>query len=158
MRIIYHCPIIVVIALLFITGCNKDQNISPIALLAISLIQSADASKLEVLCVPKEVETMVALYPDLLEKTWKYKITFRDFQYLPIKKDLISAIENSSIVQSNVEGDLRWACIFYNTNNIRILTLYLDGNGEKGLIGGKSITSNGKIVKCLEQRCSSLWK
>jgi hypothetical protein len=139
-------------------GCKKDQNNAAVTLTALDLIRSGTASKLEVLCVPKEVETTVALYPELLEKTWDYKITFRNFQYVPIKNDLISALENSSIVQTNVTGDLRWACVFYNTNDVRILTMYFNSNGKIGLIEGKPVISNGRLVKLLESRCSSLWE
>lgn len=158
-RCFYFCIFCVLIAFSITSlSCKKAQNNTAVTLAAMDLIRSGTASKLEVLCVPKEEETMVALYPELLEKTWSYKITFRDFQFSPIKKDLISALEDSSITQTNVTCDLRWACIFYNTNDVRVLSIYFDGDSKKGLIEGKSVISNGKFVRVLEQRCSYLWK
>ena len=157
MRFSDFISIIVLIAIFFTFGCEKTQNNSNATLAAIDLIRF-ETAQLEVLYFPKEAETYVALNPDILEKTWSYKITFRKFQHSPIKDDLIAAIENSSIIQTNVTGDLRWACIFYNTNSVRVLTMYFDAAGNKGFIQGKSVASNGKFVKCLERMCSSLWK
>lgn len=125
---------------------------------AADVMRSGAITKLEVLYYPKEMLTRTRLNPELLEKQYYYKISIERFQSSKLKSEMISAFENSAIKPAAIEPDLRWACIFYNTNNDRVLTMYFDASGKKGIIDGVSVVSDGRLVKLLESRCSSLWE
>jgi hypothetical protein len=121
-------------------------------------MRSATTDRLEILCVPKHILTRADLGPDLLEKQYNYRITIRMLHASELQDDLIRALDQPSIRRAAAQPpDVRWACIFYDTNNTRVLAMYFDGFGRKGLINGTPVTSVGPIVEVLERRCASLW-
>jgi hypothetical protein len=112
-----------------------------------------------------EICTFLPLSPDGVERSCRYRIILEQFRGSKFRDDLISALEKSDMRPSTEEGDLRWACIFYDTGNERALTMYFDGFGQVGLIGGAPVTHKrrpalGKLrlVMLLERRCASLWE
>ena len=131
----------------------------PLAQSALRLMSSKTATRLEILYYPTWILTRTALSPERLEKLSSYRISIRAFQDAKLRDDLISALERSAVkTTTQSEADYRWACIFYNADGTRLLTMYFDGFGTKGLINGAPVTSIGPVVKCLERRCSGLWR
>jgi hypothetical protein len=132
---------------------------------ALSLLRSDTITKLEILYVPVEICTIAALSPDDVERICKYRITIEGFQGSKFREDFISALQKSDMRQLEHQGDLRWACIFYDAENERVLTMYFDASGQAGLIAGTPVTVKrrsgfGKLrlVMLLERRCASLWE
>jgi hypothetical protein len=155
------------ILLLPLQGCGNRGAAGevPAVQSALSLLRSDAITKLEILYVPVEICTFMSLTPDGVEKSCRYRIIVEQFRGSKFRDDLISALEKSDMRPSTDEGDLRWACIFYDAGDERVLTMYFDGFGQFGMIAGTSVTTKrrfgfGKLrlVMLLERRCASLWE
>ena len=144
--------------ILSLQGCShrgsqvKPRNVSPLAQAAVKLLRDPNTTQLEVLWVPKEIETRTRLTPQRLEHTAWWKVRIKDFQRDELRDQLIQALQESDLRKGTDAGDLRWACIFTDPKNKRVLTMYFAGRGPKGLIQGVAVTSNGRVVRVLEDR------
>jgi hypothetical protein len=129
----------------------------PVVRSAVSVMRSGTTTRLQILYLPKEITTIVRVDLDALERLCYYRIGIERFHDSKLRSDLISALENSSVQRTREEADLRWGCVFYDAKDTRVLTIYFDRWGRNGLINGIAVTSNGRYVDVLEQKCSGLW-
>jgi len=139
-----------------------DQWLQP----TLSLMRSGVVTRLEIIYLPKWIETPVPVLPRQLEGAGYYRISIEHFDESKLKRDLLSVLESSDMKQATApdwEPDCRWGCVFYNQAGVRVLGMYFDAAGVKGWIGKTPVTLRrrfGKlaIVRLLESRCSSLWE
>ncbi len=122
------------------------------------LIRSDACARLEVLYFPTEMQTQAPLTPEQLEAHCWYRIGVREFQWSAVRTDLITALDVSSVETEAKEPDCRWGCIFYDREDSRVLTVYLDRRGSVGLINGTPVSGLSPLRRVLEDRCSPLWK
>jgi hypothetical protein len=155
------------ILLLPLQGCGSRAAAGevPAVRSALSVLRSDTITKLEILYVPLEICTYVPLTPEGVEKSCRYRIILEQFRGSKFRDDLISALEKSDMRPSTEDSDLRWACIFYDAEDERVLTMYFHGFGQFGMIAGTWITTRARpgfgklrLVMLLERRCASLWE
>ena len=154
-----------IVLLLPLYGCggraqeNSASVAEPVVQAAVKVINAETTTRLEIFSFPREILTRADLSPQLLEKAWLYKFVVKDFSGSPLQRDLAPALRKSAIRRrATADADFRWACIFYDGKGTRVLAMYFDGFGTKGLIAGVPVTANGRLVKLLERRCSCLWE
>ena len=166
-----HCLLPAMVLLLFLQACNRQaQSVNnapqepvnsapqePIVQKAVSLLQSGTAERLEILYLPKEVATRVSVDPAYLGRACFYRIWIERLDQSPLRSELATTLANSGITLTPSDSDLRWGLIFYDAAGARILTIYLDKFGRRGLINGRTMISNGELDALLERRCSCLW-
>ena len=160
-----------VVLLLSLQACSKQaQSVKnapqgpvnsapqePVVQKAVSLLQSGTAARLEILYLPKEVATRVSVDPQYLARACFYRIRIEDLGQTPLGAELAGTLGISDIKVTASDSDLRWGLIFYDAANARVLTIYLDKFGRRGLINGQTMISNGELDALLERRCSGLW-
>lgn len=137
---------------------HKAVRRHPLEEPVMKLLRSERIVRLQILCVPKEIATRADLTPRQLERICNYKIDVRDFQTSVLRGELISTLEKPFVEEAWARADFRWGCIFYDAKGSRVLTMYFDGFGQKGLINGVRVTSVASVVTVLERRCSCLWE
>jgi hypothetical protein len=151
------------ILLLPLQGCgNRAQSGSAaaeedIVRKAVGLLQSGTATRLEILYLPKEVATRGSVDPPYLERACYYRIGIERLDQAPLGAELATTLVSANIRLRPSRSDLRWGLIFYDASNSRVLTIYLDKFGRKGLINGQTMVSNGQLDALLARRCSCLW-
>jgi len=152
--------LLVILVLLSLLGCGRlhqqrgahsASSTPPLVQSAVRVLRDPHTVRLEVLWVPKQKLTRMDLTPQLLERTGNRKTNDSAFQRSDLKGMLIDALQHADIRQGSDPGDLRWACIFYDRQGARVLTMYFDGEGTKGLIQSTPVTSNGEVVRALER-------
>jgi hypothetical protein len=118
----------------------------------LALAASKNVAILEVIYFPEEIETEIAVTASKLEKGYSRKTIVRRFQDSDLRSSILDALLKSRF-QQRPDGspDLRWACIFYDANNVRLLSVYLDRFG-KGQIDDAEVVSNGGLLKLLRKR------
>jgi hypothetical protein len=163
-----RCLVLAAALLLPLQGCGRRgaAGEDPSVRSALRPLRTGIITRLEILYLPKEIETFAALGPEQLEKLCYYRISVDHFDQSKLKRDLLSVLEHSDMREATgpySEPDCRWGCIFYNEAGGRVLTMYFDGAGVKGLIGKTPVALRrtfGKLamVRLLESRCSCLWE
>lgn len=154
---------ITLISLLHISGCSAihDQCAlveRPLAKSAIKMIDSETVRRVEIRCMEKNTVTFAPLDPDSLEEGYQYMFIIKGADASQLARELISCLKRASISPAQDAGNIRWGCIFYDFNEVRVLSVYFDELGTKGSINGDTVTSNGAFVRFLEDRCSCLRK
>jgi hypothetical protein len=146
------------------SGDRRGRSGESVVQSAVERIGTPEVASLEILCFPRYIEVYVALTPEQLEKASLYRIVVKDFASSPMRRQMISALEGSTI-RSAPSGlaDYRWACIFRDEEGTRVFTMHFDGLGQRGLIGETPVELSrrfGKlrIVQFLEGECASLWE
>ncbi len=135
----------------------------PVVKAAVDLLRSEMVARSEIYYLPTEIETPARMGPEDLEKYSYYRISIDEReQESKLRQDLASALATSYIVRAatgpGTKPDCRWGCVFLDANGKRLLTMYFEGHGWGGLIGGTPVTGIGPVVETLQRRCSSLWK
>ena len=133
---------------------------------AVNTLQSKTVTRLEILYFSRHALTRVSVTPDRLEEIYEHKLSVEKFQESAWKRDLIRALEDPDMRRTtgpSTQPDCRWACIFYDAKHVRVLTMYFDGHGRKGLINGTPVAFTGrfgklKLVALLENRCLPSWE
>ena len=146
--------------LFFMTLClpgfgqsEKDQSITTNVLQnELGKAGSNNVMRIEVFYFPEDIETEFAVNPTDLEKAYWAKTIVADFKRSKFRLMFLQSLAESNI--QNRKGrtrDLRWGCVFFDSNDTRILSLYLDQSGM-GEVNGIQIESNGKILELLRQK------
>jgi len=135
----------------------SNAALEPVVQRAISLLQSGAAERLEILYLPKEVLTRSTVDPPYLERACYYRIQIEELGRAVLGAELAATLASADIRLRPGTSDLRWGLIFHDASNARVLTIYLDKFGRRGLINGQTMVSNGQLDALLERRCSCLW-
>ena len=118
----------------------------------LSKVSSNNVVRIEVYYFPEDINTEFALSPSDLEKAYWAKTIIADFKQSQLRLVFLHAMNESNIQKRNGRSrDLRWGCVFFDSNNARILSLYFDQFG-KGEVNGIQIESNGKLLELLRQK------
>ncbi len=131
---------------------------------AVKALQSRTVTKLDILYYNKDALTRASITPKHLEERYQRKLTVEKFQGSDWQRDLVRALQARDMKRASFDyPDCRWACIFYDAKQARVLTMYFDGHGWRGLIGGTPVEvqqSPGKlkVVSLLEKRCLPRWE
>jgi hypothetical protein len=144
-------------------AATRVASAEPSVQAAIDLLCSEAVARLEIYYYPIEVETPTRVSPQELEDHAYYRISIDEReQESRVRRDVASALAASPVVKATkwpqTEPECRWGCVFYDTKGKRILTMYFEGHGWGGLIGGTPVTGIGPVVGILQRRCSSLWR
>ncbi len=148
-------------------GCGRPGGVSndPRIRSAIALLRSRTIIRLEVLYLPRNVLSRISVTPEQLANICSRRITIENFQGSDLRRDMIAALEHLDMMRASglyAEPDCRWGCLFYSDSHARVLTMYFDGHGWKGLINGTPVARTGRfgkprLVTLLENRCLSFW-
>lgn len=113
---------------------------------------ATNVDRIEIFYFPEDVETEFAITPFGLERGCWEKIVIREFHQTDFRLTFLQALAESDIKKrDDGPSDLRWGCVFFDSNGNRILSIYFDQLGH-GQINGIQISSNGKLLRLLRQK------
>jgi len=71
----------------------------------------------------------------------------------------MAAVEKVRGKMSSEEADVRWGFVFRGQKDDRVLSIYIDKNGMKGVINGACVSfDSGELVKWAESTFGDLFK
>ena len=117
-------------------------------------LQANKVKRVEILWRDPSAESRSTITPDILEKLYFRKLVIRDLQKYPNTKNLIKAVQATSLskMDPEAEGDVRWAIKFYEDHQKNPASaIYLDGSGETGRVAGASYSFNRPLFDWLNK-------
>jgi hypothetical protein len=130
-------------------GCRRTVGKEPFRQAALASARAKTTTRAEVISYPQRILVRAALTPSDLER--RGARAWIDLAKDPaFREQLASALESPDLVQvptPALHPDFRWACILHDAKGNRVLAMYLDGFGQKGLIGGTPVASKGNAGK-----------
>ena len=114
--------------------------------------------KVEILQIPPQVLTRTSITRELLETGFHYKLVVHDLRGSVYAAEIRSAIKSTMIQEREQIPDLRWAIIFYDTNDVRVASFYFDKYGSAGGIDGTPVIYKGSLFKWLDSTFSATFR
>jgi hypothetical protein len=126
-----------------------------------ALVRSLRANgitRVEILQIPPRILTRTRVTPEMLERSFHYKLTIRDVRGGAYSSDLMAAVASTSVRPAAEMGDLRWGVLFYDAAEQRVASIYFDPSGRHGAVGSQSVDFGGDLSKWLESNFSKVFK
>lgn len=102
-------------------------------------------ARLEVLYLPARILTRTQTSPQMLEKNYHYRLVITNTSVAQTLDSFVNALEKTKMTQRKDRADFRWACLIYDKNDVRILSIFLDGECTKAAIGDLSVILDGPL-------------
>jgi hypothetical protein len=133
------------------TGANEAQ--SQIA----DLYQKLHESKIhrvEILHIPHGRTSSISITPEELEKDYFYKLINRKADSLEFQVRLGKVLETIRVQPESEMPDIRWGIIFYDISERRLGAIYLNGYGDRGVVGNIPVSFRGDLFSWLNKNYS----
>jgi hypothetical protein len=101
--------------------------------------------RVEILYFPERILTRSALTPDMLEKQYQYKLEIRQFGECLQRQELVDALQGTALSHGDRQYDLRTAVLLYGKDGKRMLSLYFDHSGMRGMINREPISMSNDV-------------
>jgi hypothetical protein len=124
----------------------------------VSSLRSNKIERVEIIQIPPRVLTRTRVTPEMLERSFHYKLTIRDLRGGAYSADLLTAATSTSVQPAAEMGDLRWGVIFFGPGEQRIESLYFDASGNRGAVDSLTVSFKGDISKWLNTNFSRAFR
>ncbi len=124
----------------------------------ISSLRSSGVERVEILQIPPRVLTRTRVTPDMLERSFHYKLIIRDIRGGAFGPDLLAALVSTSVQPAAEMGDVRWGVIFFGSGEQRVESLYFDAAGHRGALDSLAVSFKGDMVKWLNANFSNAFR
>lgn len=124
----------------------------------ISSLRSSGVERVEILQIPPRVLTRTRVTPEMLERSFHYKLIIHDIRGGAYSPDLLAAVESTSVQPAAEMGDLRWGVLFFDAREQRIASLYFDASGHRGAVDSQAVSFKGDLIKWLDANFSKAFK
>jgi hypothetical protein len=117
---------------------NPEANVEALK----SLLRAGRVTKVEMLRMPDNVMTRVAVTPQALRSSASYIIIFHsdiDGTFEPLLSGISLKIDEHT-------PDLRWGVIFYDAQDREVGSIFVDKSGQFGYLNGESVSFNGGLL------------
>ncbi|HEY4210368.1 MAG TPA: hypothetical protein VGM84_02705 [Steroidobacteraceae bacterium] len=114
--------------------------------------------RVEVFQIPPRILTRTRVTPEMLERSYHYKMIIRDMRGGAYNSDLLAAVASTSVQPVAEMGDLRWGLIFFDATEQRVASLYFDASGRRGAVDSIPVSFNGDLGKWLDANFSRVFK
>ena len=147
-----------------ILGCaqrgNMNPNDAPQARLdnLASILVRHEVGRVEVLQIPPRVLTRTRITPELLEKQFHYKMSVRDVRGGTYETELVAAVKSMAVHSESTMPDLRWAIVFYDLNDLRLVAVYIDKSGAYGAVDNSPVAIKGDLFTWLSNNFSKCFR
>lgn len=136
---------------------GNSQVQSQVDALAAKLI-NGEIVKIEIINIPSQVLNRTRITPEMLEKQFHYKLTFRDIRGNIHKNKLVEAIKSMAVQPQAEMADIRWGVIFYGVDDIRVGAIYFNKTGSSGAVGNVPVSFKGNFFKWLDSNFSNCFR
>lgn len=113
-------------------------------------LQNGAVTRIEVIAMPKGVESLIGMTPELLQSHCWVKVSLLNLNSLlsSDQSSLTSALQKTQVVQYAGTSDLRRGLIFYAKDRV-VASIYFDQFGQ-GLVNGVRGKFSGVLLKWVE--------
>jgi hypothetical protein len=113
--------------------------------------------RIEILHIREEDEFPHNVSSSVVELNWQYILAIRRPESSKTADGLIRAIKGETAELTSKVTDLRWGCLFYDKKENRIISIYFDKTGRKGVINGACVSfKSNKLLKWAKTLKSAL--
>lgn len=123
-----------------------------------SKLRSNEVQRVEIIQMPPRMLTRTRVTPEMLERSFHYKLIIRDIRGGVYASSLIAAVASTSAELSAEMGDLRWGVAFFDQNEQRIESFYFDASGHRGAVDSLPVSYKGDMLKWLDDNFSKAFK
>lgn len=159
--LVYILAISLVLSVTILAGNDatksKSQAQSQIDSIAMDL-SNRNIGKIEILQIPSYIETYARITPEMLEKSFYYKLTIRDASGGIYGQKLAELLRSLKVQPRTEMADIRWGIIFYDVNDSRAGAIYFDKWGKDGAVGDIPVSFKGDLFKWLDGNCSRCFR
>ncbi|HED5889265.1 TPA: hypothetical protein R5S02_004519 [Salmonella enterica] len=110
----------------------------------LSNIKSGGFDRIDIICIPSSVESVMRINQEALEKSFFYKISMREIAATYYWDDLINELNSTEVGVINDLKDLRCGVTFYK-GEVKIVSLYYDEKGRCGAINSTPVVFKGGL-------------
>ena len=128
----------------------KSQAQAQVDTLTAKLLRH-EVGKVEILQIPPDVLTYVAVTPETLEKQFHYKLVIRNITSGAYRDEFIKAMKSITVQEESEMPDLRWGIIFYDRNDNRLGAIYFDKWGKRGAVWNIPVFIKGDLFRWLNK-------
>lgn len=121
-------------------------------------LRSSGIGRVEILQIPPRILTRTRVTPDMLERSFHYKLIIQDVRGGAYNPDLQAALSSTSVQPATDMGDLRWGVMFFDAAEHRVASLYFDASGRRGAVDSLPVSFNGDLSKWLDSNFSKAFK
>jgi hypothetical protein len=157
-RTVFACAFALTTLIFIITPSLSDDAPAHLESLAAKLRSIDAVRRVEILNIPSRILTRTAVTPDILERAYSYKFVIRDLRGSAYASNLTSAVAATTIQQTAEKTDVRWAVIFFDADNRRVASIYLDGSGRRGAVDAKAVLFGHGLAGWLNDNFSNVFK
>lgn len=155
----------VVISLLLLinifTGCEEMKGNSQVQSQVDSIatkLSKYEIGKTEILHIPPRILTRTTITPDMLERSFYYKLIIHDASGSIHREKLIKLLKSLKVQQHSEMADIRWGIIFYDLDDRRAGAIYFDRWGRHGAVGDTPVSFRGDLFKWLDGNFSCCFR
>jgi hypothetical protein len=108
-------------------------------------VRTDRVSRVEIVYYPVSILTRAALSPAQLEKNCYYRLAISQEAASAKSASLVQALTATKMTPRTGSADFRWGLSVYDKQGAKTFSLYLDGSGEKALLGDFALTLDGPL-------------
>jgi hypothetical protein len=121
-------------------------------------LRANEIARVEILQIPPRILTRTRVSPEMLERSFHYKLTIRDVRGGAYSSDLLATVASVTVRPAAEMGDLRWGVLFYDAAEKRVASIYFDSSGRRGAVDSQSVSFDGDLSKWLDTNFSKAFK
>jgi hypothetical protein len=130
-----------------LVACLACTSRADTRLLSKYVIVPGAVDRVEILYFPERILTRTGLTPEMLERQYRYKLEIREFGECLQRQELVKALQGSTFLQGDRQYDLRTAVLLYDKDGKRILSLYFDQSGRRGMINRDPASTSSDVYR-----------
>jgi hypothetical protein len=124
----------------------------------IGKLRSNEVIRVEIVQIPPRVLTRTRVTPEMLERSFHYKLIIQDLRGGAYGPSLVAAVASIAADPSAEMGDLRWGVTFFDQTEQRIESLYFDASGHRGAVDSLPVSFKGDMLRWLDDNFSKAFK
>jgi hypothetical protein len=104
---------------------------------------AGEIDRIEIVHIPPRILTRTSVTPEMIEKSFHYKLTITAPAFGAYKETLNQSLHSTSVKPEAEMKDIRWGAIFYSHQS-RIGALYFDASGNYGSVDAAPVSFKDK--------------
>ena len=121
-------------------------------------LSKLEIGKIEILQIPARILTRIDVTPEMLERSFYYKLTIRDARGGAYCSKLAELLKSLKVQPRSEMEDIRWGIIFYDMDDSRAGAIYFDKWGTRGAVGEIPVSFKGDLFRWLDGNCSRCFR
>jgi hypothetical protein len=103
--------------------------------------------KIEIMHIPTNRMCLGNVSSSRMDVSYGYKLIVRDPESSELMKELMGVLRNVSADWSGELADIRWGLVFYDLEDRRLFSIYLDRTGHNGVVNGACVNIRSDALR-----------